>query len=650
MQRFIQSKLVTVSTVKLAIISIAISILTTILLTAGLGLVILGKLSSDIFIVNSIIGTIVPAIVAPFVLNLLKQATNWEHLNENLTSENTKRKKLEEDALQKAKDMKSISELAIECAAESNETDITKLIARKLRDITNALGVGITVYDPDTRTLTTKHITVSGQILSAANRLVGHNLVGMVNTVTPEMEKHMLQGMVETFSDLSEITFGAIPKPVALAIKNTLGVGKFTGMALIHGGKLIGTAIIAQREEQPTLDIEVYKTLAHVSAVSIQRRNTEVELRESEAKFRAIIQNLSEGILLLGENGYLLEWNPAQEMLTGFKREEVMNKPIWDIMYETMPEHLRTPESYEYIKQQIQTMLATGEAPYFHIPMEIMIQSKEGSVKPVLQTLFPILTDTGYRIGSLMRDISTQKQAEEDRNRLIAELKSKNTELEQFTYTVSHDLKAPLITIKGFLGLLETDALEGNIQRMKQDIFRITEATNKMQRLLNELLELSRIGRVVNPSHTVAFEDTVQDAAAAVRGRLDTRKIKLTIEHNLPNVFVDRTRIVQVIQNLLDNAAKFMGDQANPQIVVGTEGCDKDGKPILFVRDNGIGIKPNQIEMLFGLFRKLDVNAEGTGVGLVLVKRIIEVHGGRVWITSDGIGHGTTVWFTLPEP
>jgi PAS domain S-box-containing protein len=504
------------------------------------------------------------------------------------------------------------------------------------------------VYDPDTRTLTTKHITVSGHVLSAANRLIGHNLIGMVTTVSPEMEKHMLQGMVEIFSDLSEITFGAIPKPIALTIKNTLGIGKFTGMALVHGGKLIGTAIIAQREEQPGLDIEVCKTLAHVSAVSIQRRKTEIDLHESENKFRAIIENLSEGIFLLGENGYLLEWNPAQEALTGFKREEVLNKPVWDVQLDTMPEHLRTPENRENAKQLIQHMLATGESPYFQRPMEVTIYSKGGGTKQVVQKLFPIQTDTGYRIGSLVRDISARKQAENDRNRLIEEMKSKNTELEQFTYTVSHDLKAPLITIKGFLGLLETDALAGNLERMKQDIFRITEATNRMQRLLNELLELSRIGRVVNPSQAATFKEIVQDAAVAVRGRLDARNINMTIEDGLPTVFIDRTRIVQVVQNLLDNAAKFMGNQSNPQIIVGTQGSDKDGKPILFVKDNGIGIEPKQIGMLFGLFRKLDANAEGTGIGLVLVKRIIEVHGGRVWITSDGLGHGTTVWFTLP--
>jgi signal transduction histidine kinase len=249
-----------------------------------------------------------------------------------------------------------------------------------------------------------------------------------------------------------------------------------------------------------------------------------------------------------------------------------------------------------------------------------------------------------------MRDISGQVQAEADRNNLIAELKSKNTELEQFTYTVSHDLKAPLITIGGFLGFLEKDAINGNIERIRQDMIRITEATSKMQRLLNELLELSRIGRIVNPSEKVAFEKIVQDSLASVHGRLVEHGVNVEVKKDLPIVLVDQTRVNQVVQNLLDNSAKFMGDQPAPCIEIGMDGYDKEGYATLYVKDNGIGIAPQHLESVFGLFQKLDPHVEGTGIGLVLAKRIIEVHSGRIWIESQGIGHGTTVYFTLPTP
>jgi len=650
MQRLIQNKFVTVSTGKLVVISIITSILATLLLTTGLVLIFIGKLSPDIFIINSIIGALVPALVAPFVINLLKQATNWEQINQNLKHENLERKKLEDEATQKAKDMQAINELAIECAAATPDEDIIKLIAEKLREITNALGVGITIYDPHSCMLTTKHIAVSGQVLTIANQLIGHNLIGMVTPVTPETEKHMLTGLVETFSDLSEVSFGVVPKPVATIIKNTLGIRDFTGIALAYSGKLIGTAIIAHREGQPSTDPDVYKTMAHVSAVSIQRKKADDSVRTSETKSRAIIENLSEGIMLLDEQGQIVEWNQAQELLTGFKREEVLGRPVWDIQYQLTPKDYRTHELYERMKQQIQSILISREFANFNRPTEAVIQSIKGETRYILQTTFPIPSETGYRIGSIMRDISVRKQIEADRERLIVELRSKNTELEQFTYTVSHDLKAPLITIKGFIGLLEKDSLDENRKQMKHDISRISEAVDKMQLLLSELLELSRIGRIVNPSQKIKFEIIVQDAIALVSGRLDTRGVKLLIQNDLPVVFVDRTRLVQVVQNLIDNAAKFMGDQANPSIEIGTQGFDKDDKPIVFVKDNGIGIDPRQLDNVFGLFQKLDTNAEGTGVGLALVKRIIEVHGGRIWITSDGIGHGATVWFTLPAP
>lgn len=648
MRGFVREKLVTVNTTKLTIISIVISIFITLLLTGVTSILLLGRLSIELFLANSIIGAVVPLIVAPFAINLLKQATNYEQINQELIYKSTESARLEQIARQKANDMQAVNVLAIECTAAGPETDLYKLIAEKLRDITNALGVGVTVYDPGARTLTTKHIAVSGQVLTLANQLLGFNLVGMVTHVTPEMEQHMLTGTVDSFSDLSEVSFGLVPKPVAAVIKSTLGIGNFVGLALSYGGRLIGTAIIAQRNEKPDMDVDVYKTMAHVAAVAIQRKNAEDALRENEDKFRTLIENLSEGIILLDEKGYVIEWNAAQESITELARDEVMGKPIWDVQFRLMPAERQTPAYYENIKQKAREALVSGKTSTRDHPITVLIHSAKGNPRHVLQTSFPVRTQNGFRLGSIMRDVSSQVQAETQRNNLISELKSKNRELEQFTYTVSHDLKAPIITIQGFLGLLERDAGADNPARVKKDIERITGATNKMQQLLDELLELSRIGRIINPSREIPFQQIVQDAAASVQGRLDRCHARIEVNTDLPTVFVDQTRITQVVQNLLENAAKFMGDQPEPHIRIGLQGNDADGKPIFYVQDNGMGIEANQLEHLFDLFHKLDAHAEGTGIGLALVKRIIEVHGGRVWITSEGLGHGTTVFFTLP--
>jgi PAS domain S-box-containing protein len=235
-----------------------------------------------------------------------------------------------------------------------------------------------------------------------------------------------------------------------------------------------------------------------------------------------------------------------------------------------------------------------------------------------------------------------------ERKKLIQELEDKNAELERFTYTVSHDLKSPLITISGFLGFIEKDARAGHEDRLKTDILRITEATQKMQRLLNELLELSRIGRQMNPFHEIRFADLVQDALANVRGQLEAGRVAVYVHPDLPTVMGDRPRLTEVLQNLLDNGIKFTLDRPNPTLEIGHY-FSEDNKAVFFVRDNGIGIPPEYHNHIFGLFNKLNPKSEGTGIGLAIVKRIIEVHGGRIWLESE-VGKGATFYFTLPKP
>ena len=243
----------------------------------------------------------------------------------------------------------------------------------------------------------------------------------------------------------------------------------------------------------------------------------------------------------------------------------------------------------------------------------------------------------------LFSDLQSELSA---RQKLISDLESKNAELERFTYTVSHDLKSPLFTIRGFLRYLEQDARSGDHGRLTSDIQRITDATDKMQRLLNELLELSRVGRLRNEYTYFKLTELVREAAELAQGRLMARGIILSITPNLPRVHGDRPRLTEALQNLLDNAAKFMGDQMEPRIEIVCKGMEED-RLSFYVRDNGMGIAAEHFERVFGLFNKLDPKTDGTGIGLALVKRIIEVHGDRVWVESEA-GKGSAFFFTPP--
>ena len=240
----------------------------------------------------------------------------------------------------------------------------------------------------------------------------------------------------------------------------------------------------------------------------------------------------------------------------------------------------------------------------------------------------------------------------EDNNRVQArqvdELSKVNIELERFTYTVSHDLKSPLITIGGFIGMIEKDLKKDKFDRVNSDLARIRSAAEKMRQLLDDLLELSRIGRIANPSQNLHQGQIIGDALERVHGRIMSGKVRVDVKipDDLPVVFGDKPRITEVWQNLVENAVKFSIQQPDPVIEIGAR-VDEDWLEC-YVKDNGMGIDDKYLKKIFGLFERLDAGEEGTGIGLALVKQIIEVHGGRIWAESQGLGQGTTLTFRLP--
>lgn len=233
------------------------------------------------------------------------------------------------------------------------------------------------------------------------------------------------------------------------------------------------------------------------------------------------------------------------------------------------------------------------------------------------------------------------------RNLVEANLREKHSELERFIYTVSHDLKSPLITARTFLGYLEKDLESNDSERIQQDLAYVLSATEKMDRLLGELLKMSRIGRIVNPPTIVTLRELVAEALDAVAGPIANRGVKITITGENITLYGDRPRLAEIWQNLLENAVKYTGEQTDPLIEIGVR--QEFLKTVFFVRDNGIGLDPGDQEKIFGLFVKLEPRSEGSGFGLAMVKQIVEYYQGSIWVESAGLGKGSTFFFTLPE-
>jgi len=417
-------------------------------------------------------------------------------------------------------------------------------------------------------------------------------------------------------------------------VKQHARVVAFVGeqpVAILNADNAINERLIT--EEQ----VEALHLFAGYAGLAIENARLLAQVKEAEYQYRSIFENAIEGIFQVVPRGGILSANPALAHMLGYESPEQLIAEITDISTQIYS----NPERPLELKKQV---LAHGWVQNF----EFAVSRPDGSQGWLSQNVRAVYDDMGeilYLEGTV-QDVTDRKRVEEERKKLIQELENRNAELERFTYTVSHDLKSPLITIQGFLGFVEQDALSGNIARLKEDIVHITEATGNMQRLLNELLELSRVGRLTNPSEMVSFAELVDEALMLVSGQLMNKGVQMIVAPNLPEVYVDRHRLVEVLQNLLDNAAKFMGDQAEPRIEIGME-LEGD-ESIFFVRDNGVGISPNYQETIFGLFERLDQSVEGTGIGLALARRIIEVHNGRLWVESMGNRQGATFYFTLP--
>jgi signal transduction histidine kinase len=293
------------------------------------------------------------------------------------------------------------------------------------------------------------------------------------------------------------------------------------------------------------------------------------------------------------------------------------------------------------------TLAALGILTLVGILLSFMDHSPENLPYWNLRNIWYFLMLATGLILTFMRHLSNLEQIRQmELKRINEQLEHKVAELERFTYTVSHELKNPVVTIKGFLGSVENDIRSGNYEKAQKDFRRITNATDNLNNTLSDLLKLSRIGNITPSFEEFSLFDLIHEVVKVLEEKLRSKNITINISPTLPIIYCDRARLGEVFENLIDNAAKYMGDQSTPHIEIGQR-PEKD--PIFYVKDNGMGIEPQFQTRIFGLFEKLNTTSEGTGIGLAIVKRSIETRGGRVWVESDGLGKGSTFCFTIPD-
>jgi len=405
------------------------------------------------------------------------------------------------------------------------------------------------------------------------------------------------------------------------------------------------------RAPQPTVaELAALTDAFNHMLAQIERQN--LALRDSEGRLRAVLNSSLNAAILADEHGRINDWSARAEQVFGWTRQEALGRNVGDLL---IPPRLREAHRAGFARALAlePTRGATG-------PVEFIALRRDGSEFPVELSISVLRTGARLTYCSFFTDITERKRAQEKIERLndeleqrvverTSELAAANHELEAFSYSVSHDLRAPLRHIDGFAALLVEHLGPTLDPTAREYLSRISKSSRRMSRLIEDLLQLSRQGRVPLQLGVVDLNELISETRQRLEPSYRGRVVLWQIDE-LPPVWGDASLLMQVFVNLLDNALKYSGHRESATIEIGLV----ESTPlevILFVRDNGAGFDMRYVDRLFGVFQRLhtDNRFEGTGVGLAVVRRIVQRHGGRVWAESAPES-GATFFVALRPP
>ncbi|PQO47866.1 PAS domain S-box protein [Blastopirellula marina] len=379
-------------------------------------------------------------------------------------------------------------------------------------------------------------------------------------------------------------------------------------------------------------------------AINITDRiRAEEQLLWEKALLDQVMETSVASIMVVDAESRVQFLNTALEKSLRLTRQEVQNRPLTEFPW---PLCSLAGEVLSADKRPF-SIVRTLRKPIYDLRYKLQFANDEHVILSINGA--PLFDAQGNFAGAVfaLADITERMESEKVRETLIRHLEETNTELKQFTYTVSHDLKSPLITIKGFLGILAEDLANQDEDAVKEDLSIIGSAADGMKQLLDDLLELSRIGRSGKTRTVVVLKDVLGEAVTLLAGEIEARSADVQFDTGELAIYADSVQIRQVLQNLIDNAIKHNRDE-HPQVRINASE-DGEGFVVMEVADNGPGVAKEFQERVFQLFDKLDPDSGGSGVGLAIVKRIIEYHGGTVKLESEGLGLGCKFIMRLPK-
>jgi PAS domain S-box-containing protein len=459
------------------------------------------------------------------------------------------------------------------------------------------------------------------------------------------------------FALLSAGTFVARPENTAFSTLTSKGMGGLMarrllpaaiGLPLILGWlKIVGEqyglydtvfgAALLVLIMMVSLSVLVAFTARNLNKIEAERIEAENVLLETQRRTRLIIDRANDAFIAIDSHSMITDWNPEAEATFGWTRGEVLGKTLIDTI---IPALYRDAH-----RKGMQHYLATGQGPVLNKRIELSALHKDGREFPIELAVFPLVVGEKPLFCAFLHDITERSRAKQRLEAVQRELEQSNAELQQFAYVAAHDLREPLRTIRSYLGMIKNKIVTNTDEDTRENVNFILDAAERMQMLISDLLSYARVDTQGKEFAPVDCGVVVENVATHLQAAIKESRGQVTF-NQLPTVMADESQLFQVISNLIGNAIKFKGKHP-PKVHV--EAHQSGDEWIISVRDNGIGFDMTYAERIFQMFQRLHSVAEykGTGIGLAICKKIIERHGGRIWVESEP-NKGSTFHFSIP--
>jgi len=357
--------------------------------------------------------------------------------------------------------------------------------------------------------------------------------------------------------------------------------------------------------------------------------------QDAVQRLAAIVESSDDAIIGKTLDGIITDWNQSAQRIFGYAADEIIGRPV----------SLLIPVTRQAEEADIVGRISRGERVAYYQTERL---TRDGRIIQVMLTVSPIRDHTGKIIGAskILRDVSDQQAAQASLIRQTEALKRSNEELERYAYITSHDLQEPLRTVASFAKLLRRHCGDQLKNEGKEYLQFITDGVERMQNLIRDLLAYSRIDARGEIFGAVDCNLVVAKILEGLKAAIESEGAAISVDP-LPVVAADATQLAQVFQNLLLNAIKFQSAKCSKVRIFSTEAAERW---VFSVQDNGIGIAPEYFDRIFVIFQRLHTSEEysGTGIGLAVCKKIVERHGGRIWVES-ALGEGSTFHFSIPK-